>query len=148
MQNVIAQRVAWARRRHENILALIDLILSLPASTECEKGFSALKAVKTDWRNILKQDTLNHLLLVQLHSAKIEDFDPKPAVELWALPKKRRPTFMRQTKGSASGSKSTMLTKWSSGSESEQEEEQEELFGELDKGQDGSEHSDDEFFWA
>ena len=35
----------------KSLLSLIDLILTLPASTaECERGFSAMKRVKLDWR--------------------------------------------------------------------------------------------------
>ena len=43
----------------KSFAALIDLILTLLASTcECERGFSAMKAVKIDWGNRLKADTL------------------------------------------------------------------------------------------
>ncbi|RXN11469.1 zinc finger protein 862-like [Labeo rohita] len=37
-----------------DLLALFDLVLSLPPSTaECERGFSTMKQVKTDWRSNL-----------------------------------------------------------------------------------------------
>ena len=47
--------------RHQcpDILSLVDLILSLPASTEdCERGFSQMKLVKSDWRSRLSTTTL------------------------------------------------------------------------------------------
>ena len=38
-----------------NVLQLIDLVLSLPASSaDCERGFSLAKVIKSDWRSRLK----------------------------------------------------------------------------------------------
>ena len=78
-----------------NVLGLVDLILSLPAtSVEAERGFSQMKLVKSDWRNSLTDAHLSDLLLVKLESPDIESFDPTPAFSLWQNGGTRRPTFM------------------------------------------------------
>lgn len=84
-----------------DILALVDLVLSLPASTaECERGFNVMKQVKTDWRSNLRSETLSDLLLVQLSSPSIQDYNPTCAVELWHQEsiRSRRPDFMDKNK--------------------------------------------------
>lgn len=69
---------------HQNILAVIDLVLALPASSaEVERGFSQLKILKSDIRSTLSEERLNDLLAVKLLSADIQNFDPLPAIELW-----------------------------------------------------------------
>ena len=57
--------VSWAtvNRRHQHccpdLLAVIYLVLSLPASTaDCDRGFSTMKMVKSDWRSSLLSDTV------------------------------------------------------------------------------------------
>lgn len=45
-------------RGHTNILSVIDLLLTLPASSaEVERGFSQLKLLKTDMRSKLKESS-------------------------------------------------------------------------------------------
>ena len=44
---------------YPNLFALMDLVLTLPASTaECERGFSAMKVVKSNQRSSLNSDTV------------------------------------------------------------------------------------------
>ena len=46
-----------------NLLNFIDMILTIPASTaECERGFSAMKRIKSDWRTSLCTSTLSDLM--------------------------------------------------------------------------------------
>ena len=70
------------REQFPNVLAVIDLLLTLPASsTEAERGFSAMKVVKTDWRSKLKDDSLSDLMMVKLQSAPIlPKMDPETKV--------------------------------------------------------------------
>ncbi|CAK6978282.1 zinc finger protein 862-like isoform X2 [Scomber scombrus] len=80
-----------------DILSLVDLVLALPASTaDCERGFNQMKLVKSDWRSRLTTSSLCDLMVVQLLSPSIEDFDQNPAVQLWhqASIRARRPNFM------------------------------------------------------
>ena len=75
-----------------NVLGLIDLILTIPASTaECERGFSGMKRVKSDWRARLNTSTLSDLLLVLLEGPSIDDFEPLRTCQLWADHCDRRP---------------------------------------------------------
>lgn len=105
----VLRSVTWAeinlqlRFYCSDLLSLIDLILSIPASTaDCERGFSAMKLVKTDWRASLKCETLSDLLTVQLSSAPISQFDPAPAVHLWHAGslRSRRPSYMEKADSS------------------------------------------------
>ncbi len=92
-----------------HILQLFDLILAIPSSSaDCERGFSVMKLVKTDWRARLKAETLCDLLTVQLNSPDIMHFDlnspdimhfdPSNAIEVWHADSlcSRRPEFTRK----------------------------------------------------
>lgn len=91
---------------HGNILALIDLLLCLPASSsDVERGFSQLKLIKANLRSTMTQETLNDLMTIKLHSGKIDEFDPVPFVEFWAMggARSRRPLLMDEKKGKSTG---------------------------------------------
>ena len=80
-----------------SINKLIDLVLTLPASTaDCERGFNHMKMIKSDWRSKLRADRLTDLMRILLDSPPISEFDPRPAVELWhaASVRARRPEAM------------------------------------------------------
>ena len=69
---------------HEDILDVIDLLLTIfPTSTDAERGFSALKHIKTDPRNLLKGTTLNKLMGVKLLMEDIGKWDCRHA--WWVL---------------------------------------------------------------
>lgn len=83
--------------KHANILAVIDLILTLPASSaECERGFSNMKIIKSSYRNRLSDSSLSDLMAVQLLSHDICHFDPQSAIHHWnsASVRCRRPNFL------------------------------------------------------
>ena len=85
---------------HSNILGLIDLILSLPASTaECERGFSRMKLTKTEYRNKLKATTMSDLLMIQMNSDPIETYDPTQAIDDWITcgQRKRKVLFINNS---------------------------------------------------
>ena len=82
-------------QQYNNILAVMDLILSIPVgSSECERGFSKMKALKTSYRNNLKSSTMTLLLTIQLHSPDVSDFDPTTSIHQWNQGHQRRPNFM------------------------------------------------------
>lgn len=59
--------------QYGNILSVIDLVLTKPSSsTECERGFSFMKKLKTDIRNKLSEKSLSDNMVVQLESSPIE----------------------------------------------------------------------------
>ena len=74
-----------------NVLQLVDLLLSLPASSaDCERGFSLTKVIKSDWRTRLRDTMVTDLMTIQLHSPEIADFDPTPSILRWKGSCKRR----------------------------------------------------------
>ncbi|KAG1693349.1 Protein ALP1-like [Nymphon striatum] len=82
---------------HRNILPVIDLIRTLPASgSENESGFSNMKQIMTDHRARIKTTTLDQLITIQMSTADIKNYDPEPAINQWIGGAKtsRRPTFM------------------------------------------------------
>ena len=67
-----------------NILALVDLILTLPVSSaEAERGFSLMKRKKKDWRSRLNSSTVSDLMCIVLHMPKVGQYDPTEAINLW-----------------------------------------------------------------
>ncbi|XP_070562297.1 zinc finger protein 862-like isoform X2 [Ptychodera flava] len=96
--------VTWAQvnnalsEKCPNVLGLIDLILAIPASSaEAERGFSLMKSTKTDWRSTLKDTSLSDLMMVQLMSPPISEFDPHEAINFWLNDKHRRPQTRSQS---------------------------------------------------
>lgn len=78
----------------ENLFSLVDLILTIPAhSVECERGFSQMKRVKTDWRNQLTSTALTSTLRILMEGPSIKEFDPLPAIIFWnsVVKRVRRP---------------------------------------------------------
>lgn len=76
-QNIIHEH----SERFADILALVQIILLLPVSTaECERGFSLMKRVKSDWRNRLRADTLTGLMAITLSEEEVDMFSPDDAI--------------------------------------------------------------------
>ena len=80
-----------------NVMALIDLVRALPASSaENERGFSQMKLTKTYSRTKLAQKTLNNVMTIQVGEDSVKSFDADPAIIQWNQEAKRprRPNFM------------------------------------------------------
>lgn len=70
--------------KYPNILTLVDLVLTLPASSaEAERGFSQMKLTKSQMRAKIKAESMTDLLVIQLNSPDINNFDPRKAIHLW-----------------------------------------------------------------
>ena len=70
--------------KYPNILTLIDLVLSLPASSaEAGRGFSQMKRIRSQMHAKVKADNMTDLLIIQLNSPDINSFDPRKAIHLW-----------------------------------------------------------------
>ncbi|XP_043831005.1 sperm flagellar protein 2 [Dromiciops gliroides] len=70
--------------KYPNILTLVDLVLTLPASSaEAERGFSQMKLTKSQMQFKIKPENMTDLLIIQLNSPDINKFDPKKAIHLW-----------------------------------------------------------------
>ena len=67
-----------------NILFVAGIVLMFPVSTACcERGFSAMKRIKSDWRSCLNTDTLDDLLRISLSGVSVHDYDTVRAVNQW-----------------------------------------------------------------
>lgn len=76
-----------------NLLSLVDLILSIPASSaDAERGFNRLKMAKSDWRSKLSDANLSDQLTIMLEAPSILLFDPVPAINLWSMTPRRSQT--------------------------------------------------------
>ncbi|XP_019351596.1 sperm flagellar protein 2 isoform X1 [Alligator mississippiensis] len=70
--------------KYPNILTLIDLILTLPASSaEAERGFSQMKRTTMQQHSKLMSDSVTDLMVIQMNSPDIRKFDPEKAIHLW-----------------------------------------------------------------
>ncbi|KAL5506170.1 hypothetical protein EMCRGX_G007757 [Ephydatia muelleri] len=71
-------------RKWPNMLSLFQLAFCLPFSNgRVEQMFSCLKAVKTDRRTALNNDTLNDLLEVYIVGPPLSSFNADAAIKLW-----------------------------------------------------------------
>ena len=76
-----------------NILALAELLFSLPASNgKLERVFSLLGVIKVNKRSLLSNETLDDLLLLNSDKIPLDKFNPNPAIDLWWSAKARRPS--------------------------------------------------------
>ncbi len=68
----------------QNILKVVSICLILPLSTAvCERGFSTMNRVKTDWRSCLKSETLEKLMRISIDGVPLESFDPLRSIQEW-----------------------------------------------------------------
>jgi hypothetical protein len=91
--------------RFNNLFSLIDFLLchSL-SSADAERGFSAMKNIKTKHRSRIGNKLLTIQLRIKIDGKEIELYDPTEAIENWLLkpsrinksgiPKGRRPNYM------------------------------------------------------
>ncbi|KAM9261905.1 sperm flagellar protein 2 [Morus bassanus] len=71
-------------KKYPNILTLVDLILTLPASsTETERGFSQMKLTMMHLHSKLRSESVTDLMIIQMNSPDIKKFDPQKAIHLW-----------------------------------------------------------------
>ncbi|KAI8493938.1 hypothetical protein Bbelb_282850 [Branchiostoma belcheri] len=70
--------------RFRDILALVQIVLLFPLSTaECERGFSLMKRIKSDWRSRLTSDTVTALMAISLSPTTVDTFNPDSAIAKW-----------------------------------------------------------------
>ncbi|XP_075596817.1 sperm flagellar protein 2 isoform X2 [Balearica regulorum gibbericeps] len=71
-------------KKYPNILTLVDLILTLPASSaETERGFSQMKLTMMHLHSKLRSESVTDLMIIQMNSPDIKKFDPQKAIHLW-----------------------------------------------------------------
>ena len=70
---------------------LASIAMIIPVSTaDCERGFSAVKRIKTDLRNRLKTHTLDCLVRISVEGPEVDHFDFDSAAMQWASLRTRR----------------------------------------------------------
>ncbi|XP_035666594.1 zinc finger protein 862-like [Branchiostoma floridae] len=80
-------------QEYRNVFQLLRLVLTIPIHTaECERSFSLMNRVKTDWRSCLAPACLTSLMAISLSEQSVETFDPVPAIRLWWTAGRRRPS--------------------------------------------------------
>jgi len=63
---------------------IIEIALVLrKSSANCERGFSTVKHIKTDWRGTMKTDTLGELLLITMDGPDIDKYETASALHKW-----------------------------------------------------------------
>ena len=80
-----------------DISLLGQSVLAFPFNTACcERDFSVMKHIKTDWRANLDPDTLTMLMKVEIEGKATTEFEPERAVVHWwnKGQRARRPNFM------------------------------------------------------
>eukprot|EP00733_Pompholyxophrys_punicea_P001585 Pompholyxophrys_punicea_v1_NODE_844_length_1222_cov_6.458440.p1 type:complete len:110 gc:universal NODE_844_length_1222_cov_6.458440:781-452(-) len=60
----------------------IYVVLTLQ-SADCERGFSAMKRIKTATRNRLSNTTLEQLMYISINGPDLKNFDFQKAVATW-----------------------------------------------------------------
>lgn len=134
--------------RWNMVLLSVELLLSIPISNAKVEGmFSLTNRVKTDFRASLSENPLNNLIRIQMEGPPLEEFDPTPAIQLWAMGATRRLNQRERKHYSARESKNrrkvlinASSTEESSGTDSEEDFEREDkdeggkvLIAELDE---------------
>jgi len=82
-------------QRFKNLLMLIEILLDFPlSSSACERGFSAMKRVKSDWRSSLAPNMMRKLMHISIEGPSLEDFDATSVINRWwNTGRSKRPGF-------------------------------------------------------
>lgn len=76
---------------YKDILKVIHLSNVLPlANASCERAFSTMKRIKSDWRCRLGAEIMDTLMRIKVGDISLKDFDPRPAVRRWWLSGERQ----------------------------------------------------------
>ncbi|KAJ8412699.1 hypothetical protein AAFF_G00116500 [Aldrovandia affinis] len=68
--------------QHMQVIAEISLVLPMSSSC-CERGFSSMERIKSDWRSCLSNEMLNCLLQISVHGPPAQHYDSVKAVTKW-----------------------------------------------------------------
>lgn len=72
--------------KYPNVLTLIDLVLTLPASSdEAARGFCQMKAAMMQKHSKLMFESITDFMVIQMNSPDISRFDPEKAIQLWNI---------------------------------------------------------------
>ena len=83
-------------QKFHNILMLVEIILFIPVSTAvCERGFSTMKRIRSDWRSTLSAGMLDALMNIAIKGPHYTELQAENAVMAWYFnsQRSRRPDF-------------------------------------------------------
>ena len=67
-----------------HVLSLINNMLTVsPTTAECERGFSLMNELKTQYRTSMKQDSLSSLMRIKVDGPEFEAFSPADSLNQW-----------------------------------------------------------------
>ena len=74
------------------------MLFGLVLNASCERAFSTMKRIKSDWRCMLGAEILDILMRIQVADVALRYYDPKPAVTRWWLSglRQKRPHTLSQ----------------------------------------------------
>ncbi len=82
------------RDTYPNLSHIITILHLMPASNaKVERAFSTMGRVKSDYRNRLGEEILDHLMRISIEGPQLDVFDPKPIVKDF-FQKTRRPDIV------------------------------------------------------
>ncbi|XP_066272600.1 zinc finger protein 862-like [Branchiostoma lanceolatum] len=79
-----------------NMQVLVEIYMVFPMNSACcERGFSSVNRIKSDWRSSLSNQMLNYLLQISVHGPDPTEYNAEAAVAKWWLGglRARRPEF-------------------------------------------------------
>ncbi|XP_062521011.1 zinc finger protein 862-like [Corticium candelabrum] len=70
------------KEKFPNFVQLVCILLVFPVSNALvERGFSAMRRIKSDWRSSLSEDAVDHLMRISVDGPPLAQFDPTLAVQ-------------------------------------------------------------------
>ncbi|XP_028604348.2 sperm flagellar protein 2 isoform X1 [Podarcis muralis] len=76
--------------KYPNILTLVDLVLTLPASSDkAARGFCQMKLTMMRLRSKLVFESMTDRMVILMNSPDIKKFDPRKAIQLWNISSQR-----------------------------------------------------------
>ena len=83
------------RTQFQHMVMFMEMLLTFPLSSAvCERGFSAMKRIKSDWRSSLRPDMLRMLMHIVIEGPEMTDFKAQSVFDLWwSSGRRKRPGF-------------------------------------------------------
>ena len=83
------------KTRFPNLLLFFEVLLAFPlSSAACERGFSAMKRIKSDWRSSLQPEMFRRLMFISIEGPTVPNFNVDPVFNRWwSTGRAKRPGF-------------------------------------------------------
>ena len=84
------------KEKFQNILTLVEIVFVIPTSSAiCERGFSLMARIKSDWRSKMDSVMLDYLMSISLNGPPVKEYNCAKALYRWHTDgsRMRRPKF-------------------------------------------------------